>query len=205
VTAGFVDSLAHPGGSITGITNFEYSMGGKWLELLKRIAPSIVRIAALTYPGMAAHAGLWETIKAAAPTLGLAATAVSVRTGADIEGAIAAAAREGGHGIVLLPHAIVEINRLEIIAAAARHRVPVIYPLRHYAAAGGLIAYGLEPLGLYGQAAVLVDRVLRGAKPADLPVMQPVRYELAINVKTATALGLEVPDNLLALADEVIE
>jgi putative ABC transport system substrate-binding protein len=149
VTAGFVDSLAHPGGSITGVTNFEYSMGGKWLELLKQVAPHIVRVAALTYPGMAAHTGLWETIKAAAPTLGLAATAVSVRTGADIDGAIVAVAREGDCGIVLLPHAIVEINRIEIIAAAARHRLPIIYPLRHYAAAGGLIAYGLDPLDLY--------------------------------------------------------
>jgi putative ABC transport system substrate-binding protein len=205
VTAGFIDSLARPGGSITGVTNFEYSMGGKWLELLKQIAPQIAHVAALTYPGMAAHAGLWETIKVAAPKLGLEARAAPVRTGADIEAAIATAAREGVMAWSWLPHAIVEINRVQIIAAAAQHRLPVIYPLRHYAAAGGLIAYGLEPLDLYRQAANFVDRVLRGAKPADLPVMQTVRYELAINVKTAKALGLTVPDKLLVLADEVIE
>jgi putative tryptophan/tyrosine transport system substrate-binding protein len=205
VAAGFVDSLAHPGGTITGITNFEYAMGGKWLELLKQIAPHIARITALTYPGMTAHAGLWETIKVAAPKLGLEAKAVSVRTGVDIEGAILAAAGEPDHGLVLLPHAIVEINWVQIIAAAARQRLPAIYPLRHFAAAGGLIAYGLEPLDLYRQAAVLVDRILRGAKPADLPVMQPIKYELAINLKTSQALSLIVPDKLLALADEVIE
>jgi putative ABC transport system substrate-binding protein len=205
VTAGFIDSLARPGGSITGITNFEYAMGGKWLELLKQIAPHIVRVTALTYPGMTAHAGLWQTIETAAPTLGLEAKAVPVRTTSEIESAITAAAREPDHGIILLPHAIIEISRVQIIAAAARHRLPVIYPLRHYAAAGGLIAYGLEPLDLYRQAALLVDRVLRGAKPADLPVMQPTKFELVINLETAKALGLDVPAKLLALADEVIE
>jgi putative tryptophan/tyrosine transport system substrate-binding protein len=205
VGAGFIDSLARPGGSITGITNFEYMMGGKWLELLKQIAPRIARATALVYPGMSAHAGLWETIKVAAPTLGLEVNAVTVRTGSEIESAITAAAQQPDHGIVLLPHAIVEISRLQIIAAAARHRLPVIYPLRHYAPAGGLIAYGLEPLDLYRQTAVLVDRILRGSRPMDLPVMQPTRFELAINLTTAKALGLTVSDRLLALADEVIE
>jgi putative ABC transport system substrate-binding protein len=154
---------------------------------------------------MVAHDGLWRTIEAAAAALTVEARAVPVRHAADIENAIVAAAAAPNNAAILLPHAIIEANRFMIIEMAARHRLPVIYPLRHYAAAGGLIAYGLEPLNLYRQVAVYVDRVLRGAKPAELPVQQPTRLELAINLTTAKALGLTVPPQLLALADEVIE
>jgi putative tryptophan/tyrosine transport system substrate-binding protein len=162
-------------------------------------------VTALLYPGMIAHDGFWRTIEAAAAPLTVEARAILVRHAADIERAIAAAAGAPNNGVILLPHAIIEANRFMIIEMAARHRLPAIYPLRHYAAAGGLIAYGLEPRNLYRQVAVYVDRVLRGARPAELPVQQPTRFELAINLRTARALGLDVPPSLLAIADEVIE
>jgi putative ABC transport system substrate-binding protein len=205
VGVGFVNSLARPGGNLTGITNFEFAMGGKWLQLLKQIAPLTSRVTALLYPGMIAHDGFWRTIEAAAAPLTVEARAILVRHAADIEGAIVAAAGAPNNGVILLPHAIIETNRFMIIEMAARHQLPAIYPLRHYAAAGGLIAYGLEPRNLYRQVAVYVDRVLRGARPAELPVQQPTRFELAINLRTARALGLDVPPSLLAIADEVIE
>jgi putative ABC transport system substrate-binding protein len=205
VGAGFVNSLARPGGNLTGITNYEFAIGGKWLQLLKQMAPHVSRVTVLSYPGMVAHDGLWRTIEAAAAALTVEARAVPVRHAADIENAIVAAAAAPNNAAILLPHAIIEANRFMIIEMAARHRLPAIYPLRHYAAAGGLIAYGLEPLNLYRQVAVYVDRVLRGAKPAELPVQQPTKLELAINLTTAKALGLTVPPQLLALADEVIE
>jgi len=205
VAAGFINSLARPGGNLTGITNFENSMGSKWLELLKQIAPRTSNVVVLSYPGMIAHDGLWRAIDASAPTFDVSAKTIPVRDTADIERAITAAASEPTSGLILLPHAIIEINRLFIIEKAARVRIPVIYPLRHYAEAGGLIAYGLESHDLYSQAAVYVDRILRGTKAAELPVQQPTKFELAINVKTATALGIEVPATLLSLANEVIE
>lgn len=154
---------------------------------------------------MIAHDGLWRAIDASAPTFGVSAKTIPVRDTADIERAITATASEPTSGLILLPHAIIEINRVFIIEKAADVRIPVIYPLRHYAEAGGLIAYGLEPHDLYGQAAVYVDRILRGTKPAELPVQQPTKFELAINVKTARALGIEVPATLLSLANKVIE
>ena len=180
-------------------------MGGKWLQLLKQIAPRTSRVTALLYPGTIAHDGFWRTIEAAAAALTVEARAILVRHAADIESAIVAAADAPHNGAILLPHAVIEANRFMIIEMAAPHRLPAIYPLRHYAAAGGLIAYGLEPRNLYRQVAVYVDRVLRGARPAELPVQQPTRFELAINLRTARALGLEVPASLLAIADEVIE
>jgi putative ABC transport system substrate-binding protein len=205
VGAGFINSLARPGGNLTGITNFEDSMGSKWLELLKEIAPDISIITVLSYPGMVAHVGLLRAIDAGAAALGVKTKTMPARGTAEIERAINAAASESYSGLLLLPHAIIEINRLFIIEMAARVRIPVIYPLRHYAEAGGLIAYGLEPHDLYTQAAVYVDRILRGTKPAELPVQQPTKFELAINLKTAKALGIKVPTTLLALANEVIE
>jgi ABC-type uncharacterized transport system substrate-binding protein len=205
VGAGFVNSLARPGGNLTGITNYEFAIGGKWLQLLKQIAPHISGVTVLSYPGMVAHDGLWRTIEAAAAAFTIETRAVPVRHAAEIESAIVAAAGAPNNGAILLPHAIIEANRVMIIEMAARRRLPVIYPLRHHAAAGGLIAYGLEPLNLYRQVAVYVDRVLRGARPAELPVQQPTKFELVINLKTAKALGIDVPEKLLALADEVIE
>lgn len=205
VGAGFINSLTRPGGTITGITNFEYAMGGKWLDLLKGIAPQTSLVAATLYPGMAAHAGLWTSIEGAAANAGIKTRAVAVREAADLERAIVGIAVENNSGMILLPHAIIEFNRLMIIELAAKHRLPVIYPLRHYAEAGGLIAYGLEPLDLYRQTAVFVDRVLKGTKPAELPVQHPTKYELVINLKTVKALGLPIPEALLAQADEVIE
>ena len=206
VGAGFVNSLARPGGNITGITNFEDAMGSKWLELLKEIGPHISQIVVLSYPGMIAHDGLRRAIEAGAVTLGVKTSAVPVRSTSEIDRALNAAASVPNTGVILLPHAIIEINRLFIIDAASRLRLPVIYPLRHYATAGGLIAYGLEPHDLYNQVAVYVDRVLKGAKPAELPVQQPTKFEFVINLKTAKALGgLTVPRSMLLSADEVIE
>ena len=205
VGAGFVNSLARPGGNITGITNFEDAIGGKWLELLKEIAPQMSQAVVLAYPGMVAHEGLRRAIETAAHTLVIKTSTIPVRSTAEIDGALKTAANVTKTGIVLLPHAIIEINRLFIIEAAARLRLPVIYPLKHYASAGGLIAYGLEPHDLYRQVAIYVDRILSGTKPAELPVQQPTKFELAINIKTAKALGLNVSTKLLALANEVIE
>ena len=205
VGAGFIGSLARPGGNITGITNFEFPMGGKWLELLKEIAPRTVRITVLLHPAMTAHAGLWQTIETAAPTFSVEARQVPVRDSVELQPAIVLTASEPNSGVIVLPDALVEINRGLIIELAMRHHLPVIYPLRHYAAAGGLIAYGPEALDLYRQAAVSVDRILRGASPADLPIQHPRKFELAINLKTAKALGLTVPPSVLARADEVIE
>jgi len=205
VGAGFVNSLARPGGNITGITNFEDAIGGKWLELLKEIGSHISHVVVLSYPGMVAHDGLRRAIETAAPKLGVQVSTIPARNTAEIERAFNEAAGMTNAGIVVLPHAIIEINRLSIVDLAARLRLPVIYPLRHYAAAGGLIAYGLEPHDLYNQVAVYVDRILRGTKPADLPVQQPTKFELAINLKTAKTLGLAVSTKLLALASEIIE
>jgi putative tryptophan/tyrosine transport system substrate-binding protein len=205
VGAGFVNSLARPGGNITGITNFEDAIGSKWLELLKEIGPRLSQVVVLSYPGMVAHEGLRRAIENAAPRLGVKINSIPVRTTTEIDQALNTAAGSANTGVVLLPHAIIEINRLLIVDLAARLRLPVIYPLRHYASAGGLIAYGLEPHDLYSQVAVYVDRILRGAKPAELPVQQPTKFELAVNLKTAKNLGLEVSPKLLVLATEVIE
>ena len=205
VGGGFIDNLARPGGKITGIANFEYAMGGKWLELLKQIAPRLSRMTVLSYPGSSAHAGLWQVIESAAPSFKLEAKNAPVRDTAEIERAILAAAGEPDSGLLLLPFVTIEINRAAIIDLAARHRLPAIYPLHHFATAGGLIAYGVEALDLYRQTAVYVDRILKGTRPSDLPVQQPGKFELVINLKTAKMLGLEVSSMLLALADEVIE
>jgi putative ABC transport system substrate-binding protein len=205
VNSGFVESLARPGGNITGVANFEYAIGGKWLELLKQVAPWMRQVAVLTNPGMTAHEGLRRAIEEAGPSFAVAIRALPARDTAEIERAILAAAGEPASGLILLPHLVIESNRGLIIAMAAQRRIPAIYSLRHYTSAGGLIAYGPEPRALYRQAAALVDRVLRGAKPAEVPVQQPANFELSINLKTANALGLTLPATLLALADEVIE
>ena len=205
VNAGFVDNLARPGGNTTGIANFEYSMGGKWLELLKQVDPRISHITTLSHPEMTVHQGLLRAIEAAAPSFSVTTKIIQARNSADIESAIIGAASEPDSGLILLPHLIIELNRSKIIEMTARHRVPTMYPLRHYASAGGLIAYGPEPTEFYRQTATLVDRILRGARVGDIPIQQATKFDLSVNLRTARALGLTVSARLLALADEVIE
>ncbi len=198
VTAGVVQSLARPGGNLTGFTTFEPSIASKWLELVKRIAPNITRVAYLFNPHTAPlfYARAVET---AAPLLSVKPFAAEVHNTAEMEGVIS------GSALLVLPDLFTATNRQSIIALAAHHRLPAVYPARYFVASGGLMSYGVELLETYRQAASYVDRILRGEKPADLPVQAPTKFELVINLKTAKALGLTVPDTLLARADEVIE
>jgi putative tryptophan/tyrosine transport system substrate-binding protein len=205
VGAGYVDSLARPGGNITGFSNFEYSITGKWLELLKDIAPRVTRAAVLRDSAIAAGPGQFGAIQAVAPSLGVDLRAVDVRDAGEIERAIAAFAQGSNGGLIVTGSPAATFHRELIIALAARHRLPAVYNNRHYAAGGGLISYGPDFIDQYRRAAGYVDRVLKGEKPADLPVQAPTRYELVINLKTAKVLGLEIPSMLLARADEVIE
>ena len=205
VGAGFVDSLARPGGNATGFTTFEYGMSGKWLELLKEIAPGVTRAAVLRDPGIAAGIGQFGAIQAVAPSLGVEVSPVNVRDASEIERAVAAFARPPNGGLIVTASAAATLHRDLIIALAARHKLPAVYPERFFVAAGGLVSYGPDLIDQYRRAAGYVDRILKGEKPADLPVQAPTKYELVINLKTAKALGLEVPPTLLARADEVIE
>jgi putative ABC transport system substrate-binding protein len=206
VGAGLIDSLSRPGGNATGFTIYEFSIGGKWLELLKEIAPGVKRVAVIRDPSVPAGSGGFAAIQTVAPSLGVELTPVSVRDAGEIERAIAAFARGSNGGLILVgPTSSVQRYRDLIIALAARHRLPAIYPARRYVAGGGLISYGVDPIDQFRRAAGYVDRILRGEKPADLPVQAPTKYELVINLKTAKALGIDVPQSLLARADEVIE
>ena len=205
VGAGFVESLAHPGGNITGFTNFEFSIGGKLLELLKEIAPRVTRAAVLRDAADPAGVGQWGAIQTAAPSLGLELRVVDVRDAGEIERSITAFARGSNGGMIVTGSAPTAIHRDLIITLAARHRLPSVYAYRYHATSGGLISYGPETIDQYRRAASYVDRIFRGEKPADLPVQAPTKYELVINLKTAKALGLTVPATLLARADEVIE
>ena len=205
VAAGYVETLARPGGNATGFTVYEYSIGGKWLALLKEIAPRVTRVAVLRETGIAAGAGLFGGIQALAPSLGLELRAVNVRDAGEIERAFAAFAQVPNSGVIVSGGPEQSARRELIIALAAEHRLPAIYNARFFAAAGGLISYGADFLDQSRSAAGYVDRILRGERPADLPVQAPTKYELAINLKTARALGLEVPPTLLATADEVLE
>jgi putative ABC transport system substrate-binding protein len=205
VGAGFVDSLARPGGNATGFTSFEYGLSAKWLELLKEIAPSLTRAGVLRDPALAAGPAQFAAIQSMAPSLGVEVSPVNVREPAEIERAIAAFARSANSGLIVTGSALVAVHRHRIIAVAARHKLPAVYPERSYIHDGGLISYGPNFLDQYRRAAGYVDRILKGEKPADLPVQAPTKYELVINLKTARALGLEVPPTLLARADEVIE
>jgi putative ABC transport system substrate-binding protein len=205
VGAGYVDSLARPGGNITGFSNFEYSITGKWLELLKDIAPRVTRAAVLRDSTIAAGPGQFGAIQAVAPSLGMDLRAIDVRDAGEIERAVAAFARDSNGGLIVTGSPAATFHRELIIALAAWHRLPAVYANRQYAAAGGLISYGPDFVDQYRRAAGYVDRILKGEKPADLPVQAPTRYELVINLKTATALGLEIPPTLLARADEVME
>jgi putative ABC transport system substrate-binding protein len=205
VGAGDVASLSRPGGNATGFLLYEYSISGKWLELLKQTAPGVTRVAVLRDPATAAGIGQFAAIQAVAPPFGVELTPVDVRDGGEIERAVTAFARESNGGLIVTGSASQAVHRKLIVTLAAQHRLPAVYPFRYMATDGGLIAYGPEVIDQYRRAASYVDRVLKGEKPADLPVQAPTKYELVINLKTARALGLEVPPTLLARADEVIE
>jgi putative ABC transport system substrate-binding protein len=205
VGGGFVDSLARPGGNATGFMQFEYSLSGKWLELLKQIAPGVTRAAVLRDPAVSTGIGLFGAIQTAAPSIGIEVSPVNVRDAGEIERDIAAFARSSNGGLIVTGSALVQLHRNLIITLAARHRLPAIYPARFFVTGGGLISYGADLVDQYRRAAGYVDRILKGEKPGDLPVQAPTKYELAINLKTAKTLGLTVPPTLLARADEVIE
>jgi putative tryptophan/tyrosine transport system substrate-binding protein len=204
VGAGFVQSLARPGGNATGFINFEYSMSGKWVELLKQIAPRVTRAAVLRDPASAAGIGQFAAIQSVAQSLGVELTPVDVRDVAEIERAVAAFARSA-NGSMIVTAGGTAFRRDLFISLASRHMLPAAYPYRYYVKDGGLISYGPDTLDPMRQAAEYVDRILKGEKPADLPVQAPTKYELTINLKTAKALGVDVPPMLLARADEVIE
>ena len=205
VGAGFVDSLARPGGNATGFIAYEYGLSGKWLEVLKEIAPGVTRAAVIRDPALASGPGQFAAIQSIAPSLGVEVSPVNVRDAGEIERAITAFAHSPNGGLIVTGSALVGIHRHLIIALAARHKLPAVYVERTYVAAGGLISYGSDFLDQYRRAASYVDRILKGEKPADLPVQQPTKYELVINLKTAKALGLDIPPTLLVRADEVIE
>jgi ABC-type uncharacterized transport system substrate-binding protein len=206
VGQGFVPSLARPGGNITGFSAEEASMGGKWLELLKELAPRVTRIAIIYNPETAPYAPMFFPAMGAAASRTAVAIFISpVHTVADVERVIVEGAREPGCGLIVVPDNFMFAQRQEITALAARHRVPAIYPLQIFIPAGGLIAYGFDRVDMFHRAADYVDRILRGASPVELPVQQPTKFELAINLRTAKALGLSVPSSMLLRADEVIE
>jgi putative ABC transport system substrate-binding protein len=205
VGAGLVESLARPGGNATGFMVFEYSIGGKWLELLKEIAPGVTRVAVLRDPTQGGGTSQFAVIQAMAPSLRVEVNPVNIRAATEIERAVAAFARAPNGGLILTPVGAAYLHRGLIIALAARHKLPAVYAERSFVAAGGLISYGPDYTDQYRLAAGYVDRILKGEKPADLPVQAPTKYELVINLKTARALGLAVPPALLASADEVIE
>jgi putative ABC transport system substrate-binding protein len=205
VGAGFVDSLARPGGNVTGFMTFEYSISGKWLELLKQIAPGVKRVAVLRDSAIPTGIGQFGVIQAVAPALRVEVNPVNVRDASEIERTVAAVALAPNSGLIVTASALASRHRDLIIALATRHQLPVVYPYRFFVTAGGLISYGPDLIDQFRQVAGYVDRILKGEKPANLPVQAPTKYELAINLKTAKALGLEVPPTLLARADEVIE
>jgi putative ABC transport system substrate-binding protein len=205
VGAGFVDSMAHPGGNATGLINYEYGISAKWLELLKEVAPSVIRAGILRDPAITAGIGLFGSMQGAAPSLGIEAVPLNVRDAAEIERALAAFARSPNAGLVVTGSALSVVHRDLIIALAAKHKLPAVYYDRLFVAAGGLAGYGPRGVDQYSQAADYVDRILKGEKPAGLPVQAPTKYELVINLSTAKALNLTIPPTLLARADEMIE
>jgi putative ABC transport system substrate-binding protein len=206
VGAGYVASLARPGGNATGFILFEFSIGGKWLELLKQIAPGVTRVGVLR-DVVNGTQGIpqFAAIQTAAPSFGVDLTPIGVRDATEIERGITDFVRGPNDGLIVTASPLTAVHRDSIITLAARHRLPAVYPYRYHITAGGLIAYGPDLIDQYRQAAGYIDRILKGDKPADLPVQAPTKYELVINLKTAKALGLEVPPTLLARADEVIE
>ena len=205
VGAGFVESLARPGGNTTGFTSFEYGLSTKWVELLKEIAPRVTRVGVLREQGTSIGIGLWAAMQGAAPSLGIELRPIGVRDAPDIERGVAAFARGPNGGLIVTPGGLSFAHRDLISTLAARHQLPAVYPFRYFVTSGGLMSYGPDLNDQYRRAAGYVDRILKGEKPADLPVQAPTKYELVINLKTAKALGLDVPPTLLARADEVIE
>ena len=197
--------MARPGGNATGFISFEYGLSAKWLELLKEIAPSVTRAAILRDPGITAGIGQWGAIQTVAPLLGVELRPVDVRDATEIERAVTTFGRGSNGGLIVTGSASSTVHRGPIIRLAAYHRLPAVYPFRRFVADGGLISYGPDNIDQYRRAAGYIDRILKGEKPADLPVQAPTKYELVINLQTAKALGLEIPPTLLARADVVIE
>jgi putative ABC transport system substrate-binding protein len=205
VGAGFVDSLSRPGANVTGLMQFEYTLSGKWLELLKEIAPWVTRAAVLRDSDVTSGIGQFAVIQSVAPSVGMEVSAINLRDAGEIQRAVTTFARSPNGGLILTSADLSVVHRDLIIALAAQHKLPTVYYRRNYAALGGLISYGYDFDAHFRDAADYVDRILKGEKPADLPVRAPTKYELVINMKTAKALGLTVPQSLLARADEVIE
>jgi putative tryptophan/tyrosine transport system substrate-binding protein len=206
VAQGFVASLTDPGGNITGFTNLEPSVSAKWLELLKEIAPGVTRVGIMFKPALSHAIPLFQDLlRRAAPKFTVELIESPVHDSSDIEAVLTALGREPGGGLILLPDTFLASNLKLILEMTARHRVPAIYPFRYFVSAGGLVSYGPDVDDQFRQAAAYVDRILRGEKPGNLPVQQPTKFEMVINMKTAKALGLTVPDKLLVAADEVIE
>jgi len=205
VGAGYVESLARPGGNATGFMNFEYSVSGKWLELLKQIAPNVTQAAVLRDAALPSGTGQFGVIQAAAPSLRVEVSPVNMRDAVEIERAVAAFARSPNGGLILTASGLANLHRDLIITLAARHKLPAVYYERSFVTAGGLISYGPDYIDQYRRAAGYVDRILKGESPANLPVQTPTKYDLVLNLKTAKALGLDVPTTVFARADEVIE
>ena len=205
VGAGFVDSLPRPGGNATGFTLFEYIISGKWLELLKEIAPRTTRAAVIRDPAITSGIGQWGAIQTAAPSVGVEVSPVNVRDAGEIERAVTAFAHSSNGGIIVTGSALAQVHRDLIVRLAARHKLAAVYFERFFVTGGGLVSYGADIVDQFRRAAGYVDRILKGEKPADLPVQAPTKFELVINLKTAKALGLDVPPSLLATADAIIE
>jgi putative tryptophan/tyrosine transport system substrate-binding protein len=205
VGAGLVANLAHPGLNITGFATFEFAMGTKWLDLLKGIVPKLARVAVMQYAKSPTWSGQLQVVEAAAPSLGIQIVPAGVENAADIERSIAEIGRETNSGLVVLPDSLTLIHRKLIVSLAERHRLPAIYPFRYFADDGGLLSYGTDIADIWRRAAIYIDRILKGTPAGDLPVQQPTKFELVINLRTAKAIGIEIPPTLLARADEVIE
>ena len=205
VGAGFVDNLARPGGTVTGFMIYEYSLAGKWLELLKQIAPSVTQVVVLRDPTNPSGIAIFGAIRTAAQSLGVQVSPAGIRDAGEVERAIAALARSGNGGLIVTPNASGSVQRELIVALAAQYKLPAIYPFLYLVHNGGLMSYGTDLVDQFRLAARYVDRILKGEKPGDLPVQAATKYQMAINLKTAKALGLSVPNSLMSLADEVIE
>jgi putative ABC transport system substrate-binding protein len=204
VGAGYVESLARPGGNLTGFSLFEYGLSGKWPELLKEIAPGVTRVAVLRDTAVGSGVGQYAIIQAVAPSIGVELRPIDMRDAGEIERAVVAFARVPNSGLIIVGAPSLVVHR-NLITLAARHQLPAAYPLPYFARSGGLISYGPDSIDPYRRAAGYVDRILKGERPADLPVQAPTKYELVVNLRTAKALGLEIPSSVLARADEVIE
>ncbi len=205
VGAGYVDSLARPGGNVTGFLPFEYGIAGKWLELLKQIAPPLTRAAIIRDPNSSTGIGQWAVIDAMAPSIGVELSLINIRDAGEIERDIAAFARSPNGGLIVTATPLATQHRELIIRLASEHKLPAVYYERYYVTGGGLVSYGPHIVDQFRRAAGYVDRILKGEKPTDLPVQGPTKYELVVNLKTARALGIEVPQTLLARADDIIE